>query len=346
MEISLSAFEANVRTAQRTLAGDAALMIAVKANAYGHGLAKLAPLAIASGASQLAVLDIETGIATRACVPDHPLLCWLLSPRDDFSRAVDASLDLGISHLWQLEKLALEVQGKTATVHLKIDTGLHRNGALEADWPALVSRARELEVAGVLRVKGIWSHLADTSIADDKESLERFHRAVDIARAAGINPTLLHIAASSAAADLAESRLDMVRVGIIAYGVSPFDDRSAEEMGFQPVMSVHSRVVSVDPVTQTAMLGIGYIDGLLPLPPDTGYVAVDGQALPIQSIEADRMVVTTTGHTVTVGDTAVVFGQPDQGSPKAEDWAAWGGTIGDEVVAGMAPSVPRRFVSD
>jgi alanine racemase len=346
VDISVPAFRHNIRTAKASLSGDAQLMIAVKSDAYGHGFATLAPLALEEGADQLAVLDIDTGVAVREHVPDHPLLCWLLSPHDDFSRALDASLELGISHLWQLEKLENEARGRTALVHLKIDTGLHRNGCLEKDWPALVSLAATLEANGIVRVVGIWSHLADTSIADDRVSLERFHNAVELARTAGLSPTTLHIAASAAASDLPESRLDMVRVGIIAYGVSPFDDRTAEDVGFHPVMSAHASVISLDPATNTAELGMGYADGLLPLPPNTGFVSLGGHHVPIRSVSIDTTTVSTTQYQPQVGETAVLFGKPSEGSPRAEDWADWAGTIGDEVVVGIHAHVPRHYITD
>lgn len=346
VDISLPAFRANVRNAKRNLAGDAELMIAVKANAYGHGLAALAPIALEEGATQLAVLDIDTGVVARQNAPNAPLLCWLLSPHDDFGKAFEDSIDLGISHLWQLEKLDEASHGRTASVHLKIDTGLHRNGSLESDWPALVERSLELQDRGVIEVVGIWSHLADTSITDDRHSLERFNRAVDYAKRAGLTPRLLHIAASSAAADLPESRLDMVRIGIIVYGVSPFSDRLAEDVGFQPVMSVKASVVSIDDEKQTASLGIGFTHGLLPLPRNTGFVLIDGSAVPIVSVEADETVVSTATYQPAVGQQAVLFGRPDLGSARAEDWAEWGRTIGDEVVAGISPRVPRRYLSD
>jgi len=341
----MPAFQENIQAAKKILAGDAKLMIAVKSDAYGHGFARLAPIALENGADQLAVLDIDTGVAVREWAPTAPLLCWLLSPHDNFGRALDASLELGISHLWQLEKLEREAEGRVAVVHLKIDTGLHRNGALESDWPALVARAGELEREGVLMVVGVFSHLADTSIAEDKAALERFHRAVEVATQAGLSPTTLHIAASSAAMDLPESRLDMVRVGIIAYGVSPFDDRSAPEVGFTPVMSIHSSVISIDPENHTAAIGMGYADGLLPLPPDTGYVLIGTRRAAIQSVELDHTVVSTHGFDATVGDHVLVLGDHTAGAPRAEDWAEWGNTIGDEVVVGIAAHVPRNYLS-
>ena len=342
LEINTRAFAKNVSRASADLAGSAKLMIAVKSNAYGHGGAQLAEIAVNSGADALAVLDVETGVGMRKVVPDAPLLCWLLSPESDYQAAVDARLTLGISHLWQLEALEHCTITAPVIVHVKVDTGLHRNECLIENLPELCAKARELENRGLIRVEGMWSHLADTSLEEDRLSLERFHRAVDIARGHGLTPTVLHIAASAAATDLPESRLDMVRVGISVYGVSPFDDRRAEEMGFQPVMAAKARVVESHGSTTT--LGMGFADGLLPIPPGTGWLHHSGSRGTIAAIDQHTMTVTWEGDAPQVGEVITLFGEPSTGSPRAEDWAAWAGTIGDEVVAAMPERIHRVFV--
>jgi len=347
LDLSLANFRANVAQARSQLAGDARLMIAVKSEAYGHGGVAIAEAAIAAGADALAVLDIPTGIALREKLPTTPMLAWLISPHDDFLAASRANLTLGISHSWQLDAIARQCQGLTTTVHLKIDTGLHRNGCLPSLWPALVAQARELEAAGLIVVEGIWSHLADTSLEEDQRSLERFHDALTVARAAGLSPTITHIAASAAAEDVPEARLDMVRIGIIAFGVSPFDDRSAKDLGFAPVMAARALITHVDEAAGTLTLGMGFGHGLMPLPSATGWVSWQGTPLPITSVELDHVVaeLPETGSPA-VGDIVTLFGDPAHGSPLAEDWATWAGTIGDEVVSALSPAVPRRYLND
>lgn len=347
LDISLPAFARNVRHARQTLARGSTLMVAVKSNAYGHGGHELARVAVESGADALAVLDIATGLDLRAVLPDTPMLAWLLSPACDFFAASVAGLTLGISHLWQLEKLASECSTTRTTVHLKIDTGLHRNGALASDWPALTSYAAELEGRGLLSVEGVWSHLADTSVAEDAKSLERFNDAVAVARSAGLSPSILHIAASAAATDFPDARLDMVRVGISVYGVSPFDDRTAEDMGFLPVMSAHARISGVDADAHRATVAMGFGDGLCEIPPDLGWVLVGGASVPIESVTVAHLVLRIPpGVQVREGDVATLWGAPERGSPRAEDWALWASTIGDEVVTAMPHAIPRRFMGD
>ena len=344
LEISRSAFAANVARAKTDLAGLATLMVAVKSNAYGHGGSELAPIALESGADALAVLDVETGVAIRKVAPQAPLLCWLLSPHSNYQAAVDARLTLGVSHLWQLEELEKCVVNTPVAVHIKIDTGLHRNGCLLENLPQLAQQAKDMEDRGLITVEGFWSHLADTSIEEDRKSLERFHRAVAIAKEADLTPTILHIAASAAATDLPEARLDLVRVGISVYGVSPFDDRTAEDMGFTPVMVAKATVTtSLD--NHTTTIGMGYADGLLPIPANTGWLHHNGHRGVIGAVDAHSMTVTwPAGAAPGVGDTVTIFGDPGGGSPRAEDWATWADTIGDEVVAGIPARVHRVFV--
>ena len=347
-EISLPAFRANVAHAKDTLAGDAQLMIAVKSEAYGHGGLTLARAAREAGADALAVLDIAQGIAVREVEPSIPLLCWLHSPTSDFGAGARAKLDLGISGTWQLDLLAEQAPSMNTRVHLKIDTGLHRNGALAEHWPELVRHAAALEKEGHITVVGIWSHLADTSWEEDRTSLQRFHDAVAIARDAGLSPSILHIAASAAAAELPETRLDMVRIGIIVYGVSPFDDRTAQDMGFDPVMSVHAQVLSHSPGGDTATLGMGFGDGLLPPQDGRGWVNYDGVRYLIETVEADHLTIRSEADAPLppVGEWVTLWGDSRGNSPRAEDWASWADTIGDEVVASLAPHVSRKFIDE
>lgn len=344
--ISLPAFRANLHQAREKLAGDAKLMVAIKSEAYGHGGVELARAAVDAGADALAVLDITQGKILRAVDPSIPLLCWLHSPSSDFAGAAQARLDIGISGVWQLELLREQAPGLATRVHLKIDTGLHRNGALPELWPELVRRAAELEKEGHISVVAIWSHLADTSLDEDRTSLQRFHDAVAIARESGLTPEMLHIAASAAAAELPETRLDLVRIGIIAYGVSPFDDRSAQELGFQPVMAVHARVLSHSSDGTQAILGMGFGDGLLPPLTHDGWVSHGGVRFAIDTVEADHMMISAHDGSAlpALGDSVTLWGDPEGASPRAEDWATWAGTIGDEVVASVAQHVPRRFI--
>lgn len=333
--INLSAFEHNVRLIVGTVS-PARVWLAVKANAYGHGMTELADNAVKAGASGLAVLDIESAVRLRRAGISAPLFAWLHGVTTDFETAVDLSIDIGVSTRELLDHLA-SIDG-VARVHLKIDTGLHRNGASAAEWESLCRHADGLQRQGRIHVVGVWSHLADAGREHDERALSLFHHAIDIARTAGLAPELCHIAASSAALDEPDARMDLVRVGIAAYGISPFDDRTGHELGLRPVMTLETQVTHVAP--ETATIGAGWADGV-PLGDDyRGDVTIEDVRFTVRNVHARSTEIYLGNHRVSVGDRCTIFGND---SATAEEWAAWVGTIGDEIVTSVPASVRRVY---
>ncbi|NEN06377.1 alanine racemase [Diaminobutyricibacter tongyongensis] len=342
--IDLAALRHNVARLVQ-LAAPAEVMLAVKANAYGHGLLPVARAGLEAGATSLAVLEIPAGLLLRDAGITVPLLAWLHGPQTDFQAGIEADIELGISALWQLDAIESAAANRPAVIHLKVDTGLSRNGASLEDWPALVDAALALQEAGVVRIRAAWSHLADASIADDEAALAEFERAVAVARERGAEFEILHLAASSAGIRMPEARFDLVRFGIAAYGISPFDDTSGAELGLVPVMRLEAPVTEVhlDGTTRTR-LAIGFGDGVPTLGVAKASVFLNGARRPIVDIGVDTTVIDSGNDRVRVGDTAVVFGPGLDGEPTAEKWADWAETIGDEMVTGVMPRVQRVYV--
>lgn len=341
LEIDLDAFRHNVRTLA-ALVAPARTMLAVKANAYGHGMLPLAVAALESGADSLAVLEVPAALELRRHGITAPLFAWLHAPETDFAQAIAQRIDLGVSALWQLEAIVGAAGSEPARVHLKIDTGLHRNGARPEDWPALVSAAVTAQASGAITVEGIWSHLADASPADDAVALTRFHEAVAVAAALGCSPPLLHLAASSAGIREPEARLGLVRFGIAAYGISPFDDETGAQLGLRQVMALRAPVVSV--VDGIARVGVGSGDGIQRPALATARVAIGGVRYPVVDLDIDSLIVDVAGSTVAPGDEVTVFGPGDRGEATTEEWAGWAGTIGDEIVARVGDRLPRVYL--
>lgn len=342
--INEHALRENIAHAKSSFAPAGSLMVAVKSNAYGLGVDLVAPLVVDAGADELAVLDIPTGVAIRPLVPNTPLFAWLLGIGDDYAAAAKARLELGISSLWQLEKIAEAGHPEPVRVHLKIDTGLHRNGATATQWPGLVQRAAKLESDGVIRVRAIWSHLADTSVAESELSLTRLHDAVQVAAEHGVRPDIVHLAASHAAVELPAARLDMVRLGILGYGVSPFDDHTAGDLGFQPVLTLWAPVSECRP-DGTLQLAVGFADGLLGPSPEA-VISVATKPYRVIEVGPEHTVIRPLKDAAEVreGDQVAIFGATE-GAPSVEQWASWCQTIGDEVLAKLHPSIERRLVS-
>jgi alanine racemase len=346
IEIDVDAFRHNVR-ALTALAAPARTMLAVKADGYGHGMLPIARAALQAGADSLAVLDVPAALSIRAAGIDAQLFAWLHGQETDFGSAIAADVDLGVSSLTELRRIA---EAGVASVHLKIDTGLHRNGASPEDWPTLVRATLELQDAGRLRLAGLWSHLADASPADDAAALGEFRAAIAVAAGLGVpidgpDRPLLHLAASSAGIRMPEARFDLVRFGIAAYGVSPFDDIDGRGLGMRAPMTVFATVIESH--DGTAVLDLGSADGIPPSvlgPSGAGAeVLLDGRRVRVTAVGIDTLEVAATAP---VGSEAIVFGPGDRGEPTAEEWAAWAGTIGDEILARASTRIPRVYLNE
>jgi alanine racemase len=350
IEIDLEAFRHNVRTLS-ALVAPARTMLAVKADAYGHGMLPLARAALESGADSLAVLEVPAALALRKAGVTAQLFAWLHGHDTDFVSAIDADVDLGVSSLAELERIAAAATAKPAAVHLKIDTGLHRNGASPEEWPALVQSALDHQDGGRVWIAGLWSHLADASPEDDSAALAEFRAAIAVAAGLGV-PTegpgtpLLHLAASSAGIRMPEARLDLVRFGIAAYGVSPFDDVDGRGLGLRGVMTMKAPVTKTTTFDSAHVL-LGSADGIPPSGSVLGAVLLSGERASVEVIDIDTTTIAyRPGLAVSAGDEAIVFGPGDQGEPTAEEWAAWAGTIGDEILARASTRIPRVYLNE
>jgi alanine racemase len=357
--IDLGALKSNIRVLRDTVA-PAGTMVIVKADAYGHGALEIARAAEDAGTDWLGVVDIDEALALRRAGISSPLLAWLHGADADFDAAVAASVDLGISTLDQLERAASSAG--LAMVQLKVDTGLSRNGIEGRLVAQVFARAAELERTGRIRVRGIWSHLANAGEHEDRSQLARFEEALALASDIGLTPELRHLAATAGALSLAESRFDLVRLGIGVYGLSPFDDRTSVQLGLHPVMELSAEIVSVKRVpagsgvsysytyrtgteANLALVPLGYADGIPRAASSAAPVSINGKTYRISGrVAMDQFVVDVGDDDVAVGDRAILFGDGADGLPTADEWAAAAGTINYEIVTRLGPRVTRVFV--
>jgi alanine racemase len=360
--IDLGAIAANLAHLREVVATSHTMAV-VKANAYGHGAVPVARSVLAAGADWLGVADIDEALELRRAGIDAPILAWLHGPSADFAAAIVAGIDLGLSSALQLTQVtdAARSLGRVASVQIKLETGLSRNGVAESDWDDVLTLAAELERGGALRVRGIFSHLSNASPADDTESIACFERGLAVAASAGLTPDLVHIAASAAAIRLPAARYSMVRLGISIYGLSPFEDATAAELGLRPAMTLRGQVAAVRrvaagagvsydytwraPVDSTlALVPLGYADGVPRQASGLARVSISGREHPVVGrIAMDQFVVNLGDHAVAVGDPVVLFGDPDDGAPSATDWARAAGTINYDIVTRVGARVPRSY---
>ena len=252
-------------------------MAVVKADAYGHGAVQVAQAAVAAGAQWLGTAHISEALALREAGFEVPVLAWLHTPGSDFSAAVAHNIDLGCSG-WELGHIVAAVRAleRPARIHLKIDTGLGRNGCPREQWEALVGAAMEYQRQGLIRVVGVFSHLATADEPAHPETdaqLERFREAVSVVEAAGADLEGRHIANTPATLSRPDTHFDMVRVGLGIYGLSPFPDRTSAQLGLVPAMTLQTHIALTKdvPAGQGVSYGLNYVTsrpttlGLVPL---------------------------------------------------------------------------------
>uniref|UniRef100_UPI00404B8D55 alanine racemase n=1 Tax=Georgenia sp. M64 TaxID=3120520 RepID=UPI00404B8D55 len=367
--VDLGAVAGNV-AALRGAAPTAEMMAVVKADAYGHGLLPVARTAVAAGATWLGVAQLEEALLLRAGLPGPRILTWLYAPGAPLHLALTADLDLSASAPWAVREVAAAARatGRTARVHLKVDTGMGRGGARPEAFGDLVDAARRAEAEGTIEVVGIWSHLACADEVDSPVTAaqtEAFAAAVAAAEAAGLRPQVRHLAASSGTLFHPATHFDLVRPGIAVYGLSPAPEvAGAEALGLRPAMRLEARLTLVKPApagtavsyghtertttdTHLGVVPLGYGDGIPRAASSAGPVQVAGRRLRVTGrVCMDQVVLDLgpDGGAVAEGDVAVLFGEGRAGEPTADDWARVCGTISYEIVTRLGARVPRHYL--
>ena len=366
-EIDLDALAANVARV-RELVGEAHIMAIVKAQAYGHGAVACAQAALDAGATWVGTAHVSEALELRAAGIAAPALCWLHTSDTDFEAAVANGIDIGVSG-WELEPVieAARAVGRAARIHLKIDTGLGRNGCTPAQWPQLVERAAAAERAGDVRVVGVFSHYA---MGDEPEhpandaQTRAFEDALAVVAEAGLEPEVRHIANTPTVFARTDAMFDMVRVGLGLYGLSPFEDKTSADLGLRPVMRLVAHVAGAKRVdegqgvsyglrwhaerpTTLGLVPVGYADGIPRIAEGT-HVSIDGVRYPLVGrIAMDQFVIDLGPDAEPadfLGKDAVVFGDPERGEPAVEEWSEASRTINYETVTRISDRVPRRMV--
>lgn len=373
--IDLPAIEHNVRLLRR-YAGDTPLMAVVKADGYNHGAVAVARAAVAAGAAELGVTTIEEALQLRLAGISAPILAWLHPGNADFAAAIEADVEVAVSSSAQLRDVvaAAERVEKTATIGVKIDSGLSRNGVPPELWDAMATEVAAAVTRGTVRFRTIFTHLAH---ADDPHhpvidrQRDRFDRAIAVFTEHGVPPEMRHISNTAATMTRPDLRYDMVRPGIAIYGLSPLPDDVPpaaidEPAEFVPAMTLTAPVALIKDIdagegvsyghrwtaperTRVALIPLGYADGIVRALGGRLEVSINGRRYPgIGRICMDQFVVHLgpDATEVQVGDQAVLFGAGRDGEPTAAEWAELLDTIHYEIVTGIRGRVERRYVRE
>jgi alanine racemase len=363
--VDLGVIAHNVRVL-REHAGSAQLMAVVKADGYGHGAVPVARAALAAGAAELGVATVEEALALRADGITAPVLAWLHPPGIDFGPALLADVEIAVSSVRQLDELldAVRRTGRTATLSVKVDTGLNRNGVAPAEYPAMLSALHRAVAEDAIRLRGLMSHMVfadqpDNAINDVQGS--RFSEMLAEARSRGLRFEIAHLSNSSATMSRPDLAYDMVRPGIAVYGLSPVPELG--DMGLVPAMAVKCAVALVKSVragegvsyahtwiapqdTTVALMPIGYADGVFRSLGGRLEVLINGRRRPgVGRICMDQFLVDLGPGPVDVaeGDEAILFGPGTNGEATAQDWADLLGTIHYEVVTSPRGRITRSY---
>jgi alanine racemase len=353
----------SARRAIQAAVAPATVMPIVKANAYGHGLVEVARHLVTLGAASLGVAFLEEAVELRQAGLHVPILVMggvLGNQVPVFLRHGLTVTASSIDKLRHIEDTARDM-GVTASVHLKIDTGMERIGVHYYNAHGLLERAAESRHC---HVEGIYSHFANSDDADlthARLQLSRFLEVLQWYDKHGTPPPVRHIANSGAILQLPESHLDLVRPGIVLYGVYPAAD-VRRTIAVRPVLSWKSRVVYFkvvapdhpvsygstwrsDHPVRVVTVPVGYGDGYFRALSNASHVIIRGKKYPvIGRVCMDQIMVNIEWDTAYNGDEVILLGADGDTVITCEDIAAWAGTIPYEVLTNINTRVPRVYV--
>ena len=373
--VDLAAIRANV-AALAGFARSAQVMAVVKADAYGHGLVPVARAALAGGATWLGTAQVSEAVALRAAGLVGPrVLAWLYAPGAPLHEAVAADVDLSVAAPWAVDEVvaAARAAGRTARVHIKVDTGLGRNGVLPQSLDDVVVPLLAAQAEGAVELVGVWSHFAFADEPDHptvRAQEDVFAAAVRAVEAAGAHLEVRHIANSAATLTRPAVHYDLVRPGLAVYGLSPVPQLGGpERYGLTPAMTLEAQLATVkqvgpgqgvsyahqyvtDRATTLGVVPLGYADGV----PRHASGTRERLGAPVQSggrrlgvagrVCMDQFVLDLgPGADERAGDVVTLFGPGRAGEPTAQDWADAAGTISYEITTRLGARVPREYVT-
>jgi alanine racemase len=376
--IDLGAIADNIRELRRVAQSDARLMAVVKADAYGHGAVEVSKTALANGASWLGVARIEEAIALRNAGLDAPILILGYTMPSMAGNLIAHDLTQTVYSIEAANDYAeaARAAGKALHVHIKIDTGMGRQGLLtdcsESDQPSEETVKKSIETVESMAkipglfLEGIWTHFATADSADKtyaERQLDLFFDFLDRLEKNGIHIPIRHAANSGATIEMPESHLDMVRPGISVYGLYPSDETDRSLIDLTPAMTLKSRIIHLKEVpagfnisygktyqtsrsTKIATVPVGYADGFRRLLSSTGEMLVRGHRAPIVGRVCMDLTMIDVGHIpqVGAGDEVVVFGKQGGEHIHIDEVARLLNTINYEIVSSLTARVSKIYL--
>jgi len=361
VEIDLEAIGRNVRRVAQIVGPEVDILAVLKADGYGHGALKVARTALNNGATWLGVACLGEALTLRQVGVDAPILNLGFTPAWQAREALlhDVTTTLFSPGVAEALSRAAGQVGRTARVHVKVDTGMGRLGLLPEE---VVPFAQSIANLPGLQIEGIFTHMSDADDADLEYTdwqLERFQQVLDELKQWGLLPPRIHAANSATILRVPAGRYNMVRLGIAMYGLAPSPAVALPE-GFQPALSFKCQVAQVKELptgsylsygrtfrterpSRIAVIPVGYADGFRRAPHHWGEVLVRGRRAPIVGrVCMDQTLLDVTDIPgVRQGDEVVLIGRQDDDEITVDEVARRLGTINYEVVSEILARVPR-----
>jgi len=359
--IDLAALRWNLRQVRAKVGAQVKILSMVKANAYGHGAPAVARVLAEEGSDAFGVATLEEGMELRQAGIRAPILVAAGTYVEQLDQFLANDLTPVVHELDGMRRLdaAVRNRGKMLDVHVKIDTGMGRIGFLANEMNGWLDELKKLKA---LRLQGIFSHFSTAeNVAGDftRAQLVTFSNLVQRLRAEGIAPPLVHLANSAATITLPDAYFDMVRPGIMLYGIYP-SAAMANQIELKPVLSWQTRILQLKKVPagtsisygQTfvteresliATLPVGYADGYSRLLSNHGAALVRGKRAPVAGrvcMDLTMLDVTAIAN-VQQGDEVILLGRQGDAEISADEMAAWANTISYEILTSISARVPR-----
>lgn len=360
VEVDLSKIAYNMQQIRGMSGPDVAVMPVIKANGYGHGAAAIAPTLLEEGAVYLAVATLTEALGLKDKDTSWPVFILGHTPDRLLHHIVEREITQTIFSLEQaqiLSRLASET-GKTAKVHIKVDTGFHRLGKVPSQ--EFADEVCEMFKLPCLEIEGIFSHLALTGDDENEEQFRLFNDFVSLLESRGCSFKYKHLADSIACVDFPEYRLNMIRPGALIYGMVGYHKGHLpvkQAMTFKTAISqLHSiskgEGVSYDYLWKAekdsiiATLPFGYADGYPRNLRDKGYVIIEGVKVPIIGVICmdQCMADVTEVPGVKEGMEAIIYGDGLDGSMTIAEASALAGTNKNDIIARITARPPRVYI--
>lgn len=361
--VNLDKLGQNMRMIKDMVGEEVKTLAVVKANGYGHGAVGISKTLMENGADYLSVATLYEALEIKEVYPEYPVLIMGHTPDAYLKHVVEKNITQTIFSYQQAEVLSklAEEAGKTAKVHIKIDTGFHRLGLLASQPEETVAEIKKIAQLPNLELEGIFSHLALVNAEEDQKQYDGFTNIIDMLKEENVSFPICHIADSIAAVDSPQFRMDMVRVGALIYGMRGF------HIGFLPVNQVMTFKTSISQLhhikegegvsydylwkapkdSVIATLPFGYADGYPRNLRDKGYVTIDGIKCPIIGVICmdQCMADVTEVPGVHEGQDAIIFGDGEN-QMNIEEASKLAGTNKNDIISRITARVQKIYVEN